>query len=167
VGTMAKDCSFDIVSKIDPQEVRNAVDQSKREIGSRFDFKGSKCEVDFDGDKIKLVADDEPKMEQVRDVLETKLIKRGVSTKGLEWGKIQAAGHMTVRQEAGLKAGVPQPDAKKIAAAIKDRKLKVQAAILGDHLRVTGKSKDDLQEAIAFLRKGDWSVDLQFTNFQG
>jgi uncharacterized protein YajQ (UPF0234 family) len=164
---MAKDCSFDIVSKIDPQEVRNAVDQSKREIGSRFDFKGSKCEVDFDGDKIKLVADDEPKMEQVRDVLETKLIKRGVSTKGLEWGKIQAAGHMTVRQEAGLKAGVPQPDAKKIAAAIKDRKLKVQAAILGDHLRVTGKSKDDLQEAIAFLRKGDWSVDLQFTNFQG
>ena len=164
---MAKDCSFDIVSKIDSQEVRNAVDQSKREIGSRFDFKGSKCEVDFDGEKIKLVADDEPKLEQVKDVLDSKLIKRGVSTKGLEWGKLVAAGHMTVRQEASLKAGVPQPDAKKIAAAIKEQKLKVQVAILGDHLRVTGKAKDDLQDAIQYLRKGDWTVDLQFTNFQG
>ena len=164
---MAKDCSFDIVSKIDPQEVRNAVDQSRREIASRFDFKGSKCEVDFDGEKVKLVADDEPKMEQVKDVLDSKLIKRGVSTKGIEWGKLEAGGHMTVRQEASLKAGVPQPDAKKIAAAIKEAKLKVQVAILGDHLRVTGKSKDDLQDTIQFLRKGDWSVDLQFTNFQG
>ena len=164
---MAKDCSFDIVSKIDPQEVRNAVDQARREIGSRFDFKGSRCEVDFDGDKIRLVADDEPKLDQVKDVLESKLIKRGVSTKGLEWGKLQPAGHMTVRQEAGLKAGVPQADAKKIAAAVKDRKLKVQVAILGDHLRATAKSKDDLQDCIQFLRKGDWSVDLQFSNFQG
>ena len=164
---MAKDCSFDIVSKIDPQEVRNAVDQSRREIGSRFDFKGSKCEVDFDGEKVKLVADDEPKMDQVKDVLDSKLIKRGVSTKGIEWGKLEAGGHMTVRQEASLKAGVPQPDAKKIVAAIKEAKLKVQVAILGDHLRVTGKSKDDLQDTIQFLRKGDWSVDLQFTNFLG
>lgn len=165
---MAKDCSFDIVSKIDPQEVRNAVDQAKREVSSRFDFKGSKCEIEFDGDKLKLTADDEPKMDQLKDVLDTKLIKRGVSTKGLEWGKLQAAGHMTVRQEASLKAGIPQPDAKKIAAAIKEAKqLKVQASILGDHLRVTGKSKDDLQDAMQMLRKGDWSVDLQFTNFQG
>ena len=164
---MAKDCSFDIVSKIDPQEVRNAVDQSRREIASRFDFKGSKCEIDFDGEKVKLVADDEPKMDQVKDVLDSKLIKRGVSTKGMEWGKLEAGGHMTVRQEASLKAGVPQPDGKKIAAAIKEAKLKVQVAILGDHLRVTGKSKDDLQDTIQFLRKGDWSVDLQFTNFQG
>lgn len=165
---MAKDCSFDIVSKIDPQEVRNAVDQAKREVASRFDFKGSKCEIDFDGDKLKLTADDEPKMEQLKDVLDSKLIKRGVSTKGFEWGKLQAAGHMTVRQEASLKAGIPQPDAKKIAAAIKEAKqLKVQASILGDHLRVTGKSKDDLQDAMQMLRKGDWSVDLQFTNFQG
>lgn len=164
---MAKDCSFDIVSKIDPQEVRNAVDQAKREVASRFDFKGSKCEIEFDDEKIKLVADDEPKLEQLTDVLNMKLIKRGVSTKGMEWGKIQAAGHMTVRQEATLKAGIPQPDAKKIAAAIKESKLKVQASILGDHLRVTGKAKDDLQDAMAVLRKGDWSVDLQFTNFQG
>jgi hypothetical protein len=164
---MAKDCSFDIVSKIDPQEVRNAVDQARREIGSRFDFKGSKCEVDFDGEKLKLIGDDEPKLEQVKDVLDTKLIKRGVSTKGIDWGKVQAAGHMTVRQEATLKAGVPQPDAKKIAATIKEAKLKVQVSILGDHLRVAGKSKDDLQDAIQFLRNGDWSVDLQFTNFQG
>jgi len=165
---MAKDCSFDIVSKIDSQEVRNAVDQAKREIATRFDFKGSKCEIDFDGDKLKLTADDEPKLEQLKDVLDTKLIKRGVSTKGIDWGKLQAAGHMTVRQEATLKAGIPQPDAKKIAAAIKEAKqLKVQASILGDHLRVTGKSKDDLQDAMQMLRKGDWSVDLQFTNFQG
>ncbi|MEK7394067.1 MAG: YajQ family cyclic di-GMP-binding protein [Fibrobacterota bacterium] len=165
---MAKDCSFDIVSKIDSQEVRNAVDQAKREVASRFDFKGSKCEIDFDGEKLKLTADDEPKMEQLKDVLDSKLIKRSVSTKGFEWGKLQAAGHMTVRQEATLKAGIPQPDAKKIAAAIKEAKqLKVQASILGDHLRVTGKSKDDLQDAMQMLRKGDWSVDLQFTNFQG
>ncbi|HNY29685.1 MAG TPA: YajQ family cyclic di-GMP-binding protein [Fibrobacteria bacterium] len=164
---MAKDCSFDVVSKIDPQEVRNAVDQARREVSTRFDFKGSKCEIDFDADKLKLTADDEPKLEQLKDVLDNKLIKRGVSTKGLEWGKIQAAGHMTVRQEATLKAGIPQVDGKKMAAAIKDSKIKVQASILGDHLRVTGKSKDDLQEAMALLRKGDWSVDLQFTNFQG
>lgn len=164
---MAKDCSFDIVSKMDPQEVRNAVDQAKREVASRFDFKGSKCTVDFDGTKLKLVADDEPKMDQLKDVLDTKLIKRGVSTKGIDWGKLEAAGHMTVRQEASLKAGIPQDDAKKIAAAIKSAKLKAQAAILGDHLRVSGKSRDDLQDAIAMLRKGDWSVDLQFTNFQG
>ncbi len=164
---MAKDCSFDIVSKIDPQEVRNAVDQAKREVATRFDFKGSKCEIEFDGEKLKLTADDEPKMEQLKDVLDTKLIKRAVSTKGFEWGKLQAAGHMTVRQEASLKAGIPQPDAKKIAAAIKESKLKVQASILGDHLRVTGKSRDDLQDAMQLLRKGDWSVDLQFTNFQG
>ncbi len=165
---MAKDCSFDIVSKMDPQEVRNAVDQAKREVASRFDFKGSKCSVDFDGDKLKLVADDEHKMEQLKDVLDSKLIKRGVRAKGIEWGKLEAAGHMTVRQEASLKAGIPQPDAKKIAASLKEAKqIKVQAAILGDHLRVSGKSKDDLQEAIAHLRRGDWSVDLQFTNFQG
>jgi len=164
---MASDCSFDIVSKTDPQEVRNAVDQARREIGSRFDFKGSRCEVEFDGEKLKLTADDEPKLEQVKDVLDGKLIKRAVSTKGIEWGKIQAAGHLTVRQEATLKAGVPQADGKKIAAAIKESKLKVQIAILGDHLRVTGKSKDNLQDAMQLLRKGDWSVDLQFTNFQG
>lgn len=164
---MAKDCSFDIVSKMDPQEVRNAVDQAKREIATRFDFKGSKCTVDFDGTKLKLVADDEPKLDQLKDVLDFKLIKRGVSTKGLEWGKLEAAGHMTVRQEASLKAGVPQPDAKKIVASLKEAKLKVQGSILGDHVRVSGKSKDDLQDAIAHLRRGDWSVDLQFTNFQG
>jgi hypothetical protein len=164
---MASDCSFDIVSKTDPQEVRNAVDQARREIGSRFDFKGSKCEIDFDGEKLKLTADDEPKLEQVKDVLDNKLIKRGVSTKGMDWGKVQAAGHLTVRQEATLKAGVPQADGKKIAAAVKESKLKVQISILGDHLRVTGKSKDNLQDAMALLRKGDWSVDLQFTNFQG
>lgn len=164
---MAKECSFDIVSKMDAQEVRNAVDQAKREVATRFDFKGSKCTVDFDDTKLKLVADDEPKMDQLKDVLDTKLIKRGVSIKGLEWGRLEPAGHMTVRQEATLKAGIPQPDSKKMVAAIKDAKLKVQASIQGDHLRVTGKSKDDLQDAIALLRKGDWTVDLQFTNFQG
>ena len=164
---MAKDCSFDIVSKIDAQEVRNAVDQAQREVATRFDFKGSKCSLEFDGTKLKLVADDEPKMEQLKDVLDSKLIKRGVSTKGVDWGKLEAAGHMTVRQEASLKAGIPQPDSKKIVASLKEAKLKVQGSILGDHVRVAGKSKDDLQDAIAHLRRGDWTVDLQFTNFQG
>jgi len=164
---MAKDCSFDIVSKIDAQEVRNAVDQAQREVATRFDFKGSKCSLEFDGTKLKLVADDEPKMEQLKDVLDSKLIKRGVSTKGVDWGKLEAAGHMTVRQEASLKAGIPQPDSKKIVASLKEAKLKVQGSILGDHVRVAGKSKDDLQDAIAHLRRGDWSVDLQFTNFLG
>jgi uncharacterized protein YajQ (UPF0234 family) len=164
---MAKDCSFDVISKVDPQEVRNAVDQAKREVLSRFDFKGSKCTIDFDGTKLKLVADDEPKMEQLKDVLSMKLIKRNVSTKGLDWGKLEAAGHMTVRLEASLKAGIPQPDAKKMVAAIKESKIKVQAAIQGDQLRVSGKSRDDLQDVMQLLRKGDWTIDPQFTNFQG
>jgi hypothetical protein len=165
---MAKDSSFDIVSKVDPQEVRNAVDQATREIASRFDFKGSRCSVEFDGKTIKVAADDEPKMEQLMDVLESKLFKRGVSAKGLEWGKLEAAGHMTVRKSASLKAGVPQPDAKKIVQMVKDAKIKAQVANLGDHLRVSAKARDDLQEVITLLKKSakDITVDLQFTNYQ-
>lgn len=165
---MAKDSSFDIVSKVDPQEVRNAVDQATREVNSRFDFKGSKCSIDFDGKAIKLVADDEPKMEQLKDVLESKLFKRGVSAKGLEWGKLEAGGHMTVKQSADLKAGVPQPDGKKIVMMVKEAKIKAQVTNLGDHLRVSAKARDDLQEVIALLKKNakDITVDLQFNNYQ-
>jgi len=165
---MAKDSSFDIVSKVDPQEVRNAVDQASREVASRFDFRGSKCTIEFDGKAIKLVADDEPKLEQLKDVLESKLFKRGVSAKGLDWGKLEAGGHMTVRQSAELKAGVPQPDGKKAVQMVKDAKLKVQVTNMGDHLRVTAKARDDLQEVIALLRKNakDFTVDFQFNNYQ-
>ncbi len=165
---MAKDCSFDIVSKVDSQEVRNAVDQASREVASRFDFRGSKCLIEYDGKALKLTADDEPKMEQLKDVLDSKLIKRGVSAKGLEWGKLEPGGHMSVRQTATLKAGVPQPDGKKAVLLVKNSKLKVQIANLGDHLRVTGKSRDDLQEVISLLRKNaaDFTVDFQFENYQ-
>jgi uncharacterized protein YajQ (UPF0234 family) len=165
---MAKDCSFDIVSKVDPQEVRNAVDQAIREVASRFDFRGSKCQIEFDGKALKLTADDEPKLGQLKDVLDGKLIKRGVSAKGLDWGKLEAAGHMTVRQAATLKAGVPQPDGKKAVQLVKDSKLKVQVTNLGDHLRVSGKSRDDLQEAITLLRRNakEFTVDFQFDNYQ-
>lgn len=163
---MAQESSFDIVSKVDPQEVRNAVDQARKELASRFDFKGSKCTIEFDGKSLDLVADDEPKMDQLKDVLAGKLIKRGVSSKSLDWGKLVPGGHMTVKQSATLKAGIPQPDAKKIVALVKDSKLKVQISIQGDQVRVVGKSKDDLQDVISLLRKADLPVDLQFVNYR-
>ena len=158
--------SFDIVSKVDMQEVDNAVNQAIKEIGQRYDFKGSKSEITQEKDAVKVLADDDYKLKAVIDVLQSKLFKRGVSIKNLEYGKVEAATKGTVRQEIKLLQGIPGEKAKGLVKVLKDSKLKVQAAIQGDQLRVSGKNKDDLQEAMALLKKDDQGLELQFTNFR-
>lgn len=163
---MAKDCSFDVVSEVDMQEVDNAVNQAIKEIGTRYDFRGSKSEISLDGDTIKLIGDDEYKLGAVVDVLKGKMVKRNVSIKNLEFGKVEAASGATVRQLVTIKKGISQESAKKVTKAIKDMKIKVQASIQGDQVRVSGKDKDDLQAVIQMLKNLDVPVELQFTNFR-
>lgn len=163
---MAKDASFDVVSKVDLQEVNNAVVQARREIETRFDFKGSKSEIRFDDEVLTLISDDEFKLSQVLDVLQTKLVKRDVSLKSLKPGKIEAASGGTVRQVFTLVQGIDQDAAKRITKLIRDAKLKVQAQIQGDQVRVTGKSRDDLQQVIQLLKSEVDDVALQFTNYR-
>jgi len=163
---MAKDCSFDVVSEVDMQEVDNAVNQAIKEIGTRYDFRGSKSEISLDGDTIKLIGDDEYKLGAVVDVLKGKMVKRNVSIKNLEFGKVEAASGATVRQLVTIKKGISQENAKKVTKAIKDMKIKVQASIQGDQVRVSGKDKDDLQAVIQMLKNLDVPVELQFTNFR-
>jgi cyclic-di-GMP-binding protein len=163
---MAKDASFDIVSKLDMQEVDNAVHQAQKEIETRFDFKGSKSEIRFDNESIVLVSDDEYKLTQLLDVLQSKLVKRQVSLKTLKPGKIEPASGGSVRQSFALQQGISQDNAKKITKLIKDSKLKVQAAIQGEQVRVTGKNKDDLQTVMQMLREADMDVPLQFVNYR-
>lgn len=165
---MPQDPSFDMVAKPDLQEVDNAVHQAVKELATRYDFRGSKSSVEFD--KLKkeftLVGDDQSKLDALTDILQSKLIKRGVSIKALEYGTPEPASNGTLRQVIKLVEGIPQEKAKVIAALIKDSKLKVQASIQGDQLRVTGKSKDDLQAVMALCRKADLGIDVQFTNFK-
>ena len=163
---MAKDCSFDVVSEVDMQEVDNAVNQAIKEIGTRYDFRGSKSEISLEGDTIKLIGDDEYKLGAVVDVLKGKMVKRNVSIKNLEFGKVEAASGATVRQLVTIKKGISQENAKKVTKAIKDMKIKVQASIQGDQVRVSGKDKDDLQAIIQMLKNLDVPVELQFTNFR-
>ncbi|MDU5396275.1 MAG: YajQ family cyclic di-GMP-binding protein [Negativicoccus succinicivorans] len=163
---MAKEYSFDVVSTVDLQEVINAVQQARKEITTRYDFRNSKSELTFADDTITLVSDDEYKLGAVQEVLRGKLVKRGVSLKNLDEGKIVPASGGTVRQEWKLKQGLDQDNAKKITKLIKDRKLKVNAQIMADQVRVTGKDKDTLQEVIAVLKATDFPVDLQFVNYR-
>jgi UPF0234 protein glov_3198 len=163
---MAKDCSFDVVSEVDMQEVDNAVNQAIKEIGTRYDFRGSKSEISLEGDTIKLIGDDEYKLGAVVDVLKGKMVKRNVSIKNLEFGKVEPASGATVRQLVTIKKGISQENAKKVTKAIKDMKIKVQASIQGDQVRVSGKDKDDLQAVIQMLKNLDVPVELQFTNFR-
>ncbi len=163
------DSSFDIVSKVDKMEADNAVNQAQKEIAQRYDFKGSKAEIDFKRaeSKILLVADDEFKMTALFDVLQSKLIKRGVPVKNLDVGKIEQAGGDTVRRDVKLKMSLDSDTAKKVAAAIKEAKLKkVQAAIQGEQVRITSPSKDDLQGAMTLLRGKDFGVELKFGNYR-
>ena len=160
---MAKDSSFDIVSKVEMQEVINAVHQAQKEIEQRFDFKNSKSSLELQDEKIILVSDDDFKLRNVIDILESKLVKRQVSLKALEYGKVQPAAGDTVRQEVKLVQGISQDKGKEINKLIKD---KVSSSIQGDQVRVTGKNKDDLQEVIALLRKQDLGIDLQFINYR-
>lgn len=166
---MAKDCSFDVVSEFDKQELVNAVDQVKRDIVSRFDLKNSNSEIDLDGDKtITITTSDDMKLRNILDILQTKLVKRDLSIKILDPQSMENSLGGNVRQVYKLKKGLTQDLAKKITADIKDSKLKVQASIQGDQVRVTGKNKDDLQDVMKLLRENSEKYDypLQFQNFR-
>lgn len=164
---MAQENSFDIVSKVDVQEVRNAIDQALKEIRQRFDLKDSKSEINFEGDKaIQMASAGEYQLEAVREILGQKLVKRGVSLKNLEYGKIEPAAGQSVRQKIDLQQGIPTDKAKEIVKLVKDSKRKAQASIQGDTVRVTSKDRDELQAIIALLRGKDLGVDLQFTNYR-
>ncbi|MCH6579793.1 MAG: YajQ family cyclic di-GMP-binding protein [Nitrospinae bacterium] len=165
---MAKNCSFDIVSNVDLQEVKNAVNQAMMEIRQRFDFKGSQSAITLDEKvpALNLVSDDEHKMKSVVDVLETKLIKRKVSLKALDYGKVEAAGGNTVRQTIQLQQGIPQEKGKEIVKVIKGMKIKVQGQVMDDQVRVSGKNRDDLQTVIAELKEKDFGIAMSFTNYR-
>ncbi|MEF3304901.1 YajQ family cyclic di-GMP-binding protein [Paenibacillus sp. GYB003] len=163
---MSSENSFDIVSQIDMQELNNAIQQAEKEIASRFDFKGSKSSITLDKNELVIVSDDEFKLNGVLDVLHSKMAKRGIPLKNLQYGKVEPAASSTVRQRIGLKQGIDQENAKKINVIIRDSKLKIKSQIQGDQLRVTGKSRDDLQKAIQLIRQADIPLDLQFVNFR-
>lgn len=163
---MAKDNSFDIVSEMNLEEVKNAIQIAEKEILNRYDFKGSKSEMSLENGDLVLVSDDDYKLEQLKDVLITKMIKRGVPTKNLDYQKVERAIGGTVRQRVKLKSGIDKDDAKKINNAIKESKLKVKSQIQDDQIRVTGKSRDDLQAVMQLVRDLELSVDAQFTNYR-
>jgi len=166
---MAKDCSFDVVSEFDAQELVNAVDQTKRDISTRFDLKGSNSDVELEAGKtITITTNDETKLRNIVDILQSKMIKRNLSIKILDGQKVENALGGNVRQVFNLKKGLTQELAKKIVADIKNSKLKVQAAIQGEQVRVSGKSKDDLQDVIKLLREKEdvYNIPLQFTNYR-
>jgi cyclic-di-GMP-binding protein len=165
---MAADSSFDIVCKVDLQEVRNAIQHAMKEIQTRFDLKGSGTEIDLvDDDKaIEIRSSEELKLQNAKDVLETKLVKRAVPLKAIQAGKVEAALGGTVRQKMELQAGIPMEKAKEIVKIIKGTKRKVQVAIQGDQVRVTGKNKDDLQTVIGLLKESDLGIAMQFTNYR-
>jgi uncharacterized protein YajQ (UPF0234 family) len=163
---MPEQNSFDIVSKVDTQELKNAIDQAMKEIKQRFDFKDSISSIILEKEEIILTSDDAYRLKSVVDILQSKMIKRNISLKSLEYEKIEEALGKTVRQKVKVKQGIASEIAKEITKEIKSAKLKVQAQIQGDQVRVTGKSRDDLQSAIALLKKKDFGADLQFTNFR-
>jgi uncharacterized protein YajQ (UPF0234 family) len=164
---MAAENSFDIVSKVDIQEVRNAIDQAVKEVRTRFDLKDSKSEIHLEGEEaIQLASADEYKLQAVTEILRQKLVKRGVSLKALTFGTVEPAAGSTVRQKITLQQGIAGEKAKEIVRIIKDSKKKVQASIQGDTVRVSGKDRDSLQEVIALLRGRDLGIDMQFTNYR-
>ncbi|WP_078596668.1 YajQ family cyclic di-GMP-binding protein [Evansella clarkii] len=163
---MAKDSSFDIVSQVDFTEVQNAVTMATKEIQNRYDFKGSKSSLALEKEELVLVSDDEYKLEQLKDVLFSKLIKRGVSMKSMDYGKIEPASGGTVRQRAKLIQGIDKENAKKINKIIKDSGVKVKSQVQDDQVRVSGKSRDDLQKIIAAIKEADLPIDVQFINYR-
>jgi hypothetical protein len=158
--------SFDIVSKVDMQEVDNAVHQAIKEIGQRYDFKGSKSEISLEKDSIKVLADDDYKLKAVIDVLQSKFLKRTISIKALQYGKVEPASGGMLRQIITIQQGISKDKGKELIAVIKESKLRVQAQIQDDQVRVSGKNRDDLQEAIQLLKGKDLGVEMQFTNFR-
>ncbi|MGH7499158.1 MAG: YajQ family cyclic di-GMP-binding protein [Gemmatimonadales bacterium] len=167
---MASNASFDISTGADLQEVDNAVNQALKEIAQRYDFKGTHCTIEFDREKaeIRLAADDEFRMDALVDVLQSRMIKRGVPVKNMKVGDIERATGQSVRRTVALTQGIPQDIAKKIIKSIKDSGLrKTQATIQGDEIRVTSPSRDDLQSVIAHLRGEDFGIELRFGNYRG
>ncbi|MCT2537494.1 YajQ family cyclic di-GMP-binding protein [Aquibacillus koreensis] len=163
---MAKDSSFDIVSEVNLSEVTNAVTMAMKEIKTRYDFKGSKSNITVEDGELVLISDDEFKLDQLKDVLIGKLIKRDVSSKSLDYGKIENAFGGTVRQRAKLVQGIDKDQAKKINKIIKDSGLKVKSQIQDDQVRVSGKNRDDLQQVIAAIKAADLPIDVQFINYR-
>lgn len=163
---MAQQNSFDVVSKVDEAEIDNAINQTMKEVGQRFDFKGSKAKVAFEDKELVLTAEDDMKLRGMNDILQQKLVRRSLPLKAFKYGTVEAAAGGTVRQHVEIQQGIPQDKAKEIVRFIKDSKIKVQAAIQGDMLRVTGKDRDILQEVIASLKAHDFGIDMQFTNYR-
>jgi uncharacterized protein YajQ (UPF0234 family) len=160
------DNSFDIVSKIDLQEVSNAIQQALKEIHTRFDLKDSKSNIELEKEGIALHSADEYKLKAVNDILQQKLVKRGVSLKGLEYGPLESAAGGTVKRKVTMQQGIAIEKARDIVKLVKDSKKKAQASIQGDLVRISSKDRDTLQEVIALLRQHDFGIDLQFTNYR-
>ena len=163
---MAQQNSFDIVSQVDMAEVKNSLDQAMKEVRQRFDFKGSRAEVRLEGEELILAAEDETKLRNMNEILQQKLVRRGVPLKALSYGRVEPAAGGTVRQHAPIQQGIPSDTAKEIVKFIKETKLKVQAAIQGDVVRITGRDRDILQDVIAQLKSKDFGINMQYTNYR-
>lgn len=163
---MAQQNSFDIVSQVDRAEVVNAINQTMKEVGQRFDFKGSSANVALEEKELVLSAEDETKLRNMNDILQQKLVRRGVPLKALEYGKAEPAAGGSLRQRVQIQQGIPQEKAKDIVKFIKDSKAKVQASIQGDTVRISGRDRDTLQTVIAGLKAKDFGINMQFTNYR-
>jgi len=163
---MPAESSFDVVSRVDPQELENALNQARQEIAGRFDFKNSKTTIENTEKDITIVADDELKLKNVLDIVQTRAVRRGLSLKAFDYGKVEPASQNTLRQKITLKMGIPKDKSKPIFDAIKASKLKVNAQFQGDQIRVSAKSKDDLQKVINLLEGLDYELPLQFINYR-
>lgn len=163
---MAQQNSFDIVSQVDTAEVANALNQTVKEVRQRFDFKGSSANVVLEKSELVLTAEDETKLRNMNDILQQKLVRRGVPLKALSYGNIEPAAGGSVRQRVQIQQGIPQEKAKEVVRFIKDTKVKVQASIQGDVIRVSGRDRDTLQEVIASLKDKDFAIHMQFTNYR-
>src|SRR5216683_8239372 len=163
---MAQQNSFDIVSQVDRAEVTNAIQQTIKEVRQRFDFKGSTATVALEKEELVLSAEDETKLRNMNDILQQKLVRRGVPLKALSYGNVEPAAGGSVRQRAQIQQGIPQEKAKDIVKFIKDSKAKVQASIQGDMVRITGRDRDTLQQVIAGLKAKDFGINVQFTNYR-
>jgi len=163
---MAKENSFDIVSKTDYAEVTNAINQTTKEVSQRFDFKGSKASIELQDKDLLFAAEDETKLRNMNDIFQGKLLKRGISLKALDYEKIESAAGGTVRQVVKIQQGIPIEKAKEIVKHIKDAKLKVQASIQGETVRVSGKDRDTLQDVMSSIKNQDFGIDMKFDNYR-
>jgi uncharacterized protein YajQ (UPF0234 family) len=163
---MAKDNSFDIASKVNLEEVSNAVHQTMKEVRQRFDFKGSESDIKLEETELVLVSDDEYKLNSLNEILQQKLVKRKVPLKALSYGKIESALGATLRQRVGIQQGISTEKTKEIVRFIRDTKLKVKSTIQGDSVRVSSRDRDTLQDIIALLKEQDFGIDIQFTNYR-